>query len=558
MKILFASIAAIGLSFSSGLSMALGCSNLQDWDQSAAYVGGDLIRESGVAYKAKWWNLNAKPSENFKDWEAWKIEGKCDDAKSSNPGSLNSFSSTGSSSGTTFSSSRINQACAGIPSWNRDEIYVGEDQVVFNENQLCTASWWTTGNTPADGLPWKCVPCEGSSSSSSSSSTGSSSTSSTSSNSSSGGPSGGKILAGYFTEWGIYDRNYHVKNLVTSGSAEKLTHILFAFGNVVGGQCVLGDSFGDTEKFYDAASSVDGAGNDWNTDGELRGIFGQFKKLKAMYPHLKILWSFGGWTWSGGFGEAAANPTAFAEQCYGLVNDPRWAGVFDGIDIDWEYPNECGLECDTSGFNSYRNLMQALRAKFGNQLVTSAIGAGESKILAADYGGASKYVDFYMLMTYDFFGAWESTGPTAPHSALYDYEGMPLQGFSTQNGIEVLLGQGVPPHKVLMGIGFYGRGWTGVTQSAPGGRATGPAQATYESGIDDYKVLKNTCPVTGQIAGTNYSHCGENWWSYDDPATISGKMNYVQMQGLGGAFFWETNGDTTDGELITAMKNGLQ
>src|SRR3954454_14513489 len=43
---------------------------------------------------------------------------------------------------------------------------------------------------------------------------------------------GDKVKLGYFTEWGIYGRNYNVKNLVTSGSAAKITHINYAFGNV--------------------------------------------------------------------------------------------------------------------------------------------------------------------------------------------------------------------------------------------------------------------------------------------------------------------------------------
>ncbi len=104
----------------------------------------------------------------------------------------------------------------------------------------------------------------------------------------------------------------------------------------------------------------------------------------------------------------------------------------------------------------------------------------------------------------------------------------------------------------MLGIGFYGRGWTGVTQEAPGGTATGPAAGT-EPGIQDYKVLKNTCPATGTVAGTAYAKCGSDWWSYDTPATIGGKVTYAKNQGLGGAFFWELSGDTTDGELITAL-----
>ena len=113
--------------------------------------------------------------------------------------------------------------------------------------------------------------------------------------------------------------------------------------------------------------------------------------------------------------------------------------------------------------------------------------------------------------------------------------------------------KGVPASKLLLGIGFYGRGWTGVSQSTPGGTASGPATGTYEQGIEDYKVLKSKCPSNGTVAGTAYAKCGSNWWSYDTPGTIAGKISYAKNQGLGGAMFWELSGDTTNGELITAV-----
>ncbi|MER8094715.1 glycoside hydrolase family 18 chitinase [Streptomyces goshikiensis] len=371
---------------------------------------------------------------------------------------------------------------------------------------------------------------------------------------------GGKVKLGYFTNWGVYQRNYHVKNLVTSGSAAKITHINYAFGNVQNGKCTIGDSYADYDKAYTADQSVDGVADTW--DQPLRGNFNQLRKLKKQYPNLKVLWSFGGWTWSGGFGQAAQNPTAFAQSCYDLVEDPRWADVFDGIDLDWEYPNACGLSCDTSGAASLKNMMQAMRAKFGaNNLVTAAISADGSnggKLDAADYAGAAQYVDFYNVMTYDFFGAWAAQGPTAPHSPLTAYAGIPQDGFNTEAAITKLKGKGIAGSKLNLGIGFYGRGWTGVTQAAPGGTATGPAPGTYEQGIEDYKVLKTSCPSTGTIAGTAYAKCGSNWWSYDTPATVAAKMTWTKQQGLRGAFFWEFSGDTANGELAGAIHAGLQ
>ncbi|WP_432154132.1 glycosyl hydrolase family 18 protein [Streptomyces tricolor] len=372
-------------------------------------------------------------------------------------------------------------------------------------------------------------------------------------------PTGDKVKLGYFTEWGIYGRNYNVKNLVTSGSAAKITHINYAFGNVTGGKCAIGDSYADYDKAFTADQSVSGVADTW--DQPLRGNFNQLRQLKAKYPHIKVLWSFGGWTWSGGFADAAKNPAAFAQSCYDLVEDPRWADVFDGIDIDWEYPNACGLTCDTSGAAAYKNLMSALRAKFGtNNLVTAATtadGSAGGKIDAADYAGAAQYVDWYNVMTYDFFGAWDAKGPTAPHSPLTSYDGIPKAGFTTADAMAKFKAIGVPAKKLLIGIGFYGRGWTGVTQDAPGGTATGPAAGTYEQGIEDYKVLKSSCPATGTVAGTAYARCGSNWWSYDTPATIKSKMAWANSQGLGGAFFWEFSGDTSNGELVSAISDNL-
>ena len=97
-----------------------------------------------------------------------------------------------------------------------------------------------------------------------------------------------------------------------------------------------------------------------------------------------------------------------------------------------------------------------------------------------------------------------------------------------------------------------------MTQAAPGGTATGPAPGTYEAGHRGLQGAQDQVP--GQRHGRRHGvrllrrpvvelrHPGHH--RRQDDATPSD-------QGLGGAFFWELTGDTTNGELITAIANGL-
>ena len=231
---------------------------------------------------------------------------------------------------------------------------------------------------------------------------------------------------------------------------------------------------------------VDGVADTWDA-GALRGNFNQLRKLKRMYPNIKVIWSFGGWTWSGGFGQAAANPTAFANSCYNLVEDPRWADVFDGIDIDWEYPNACGLSCDTSGAAAFKNLMSGAAHPVRRQQPGHRGDHRRRHHRRQDRRGRLRRRGAVRStgttsMTYDYFGAFAAQGPTAPHSPLTSYAGIPIAGFYSDAAIQKLKSKGVPASKLLLGIGFYGRGWTGVTQSAPGRHRDRPGARHVRAG----------------------------------------------------------------------------
>jgi chitinase len=379
-----------------------------------------------------------------------------------------------------------------------------------------------------------------------------------------GAPAAAPRVVGYFTDWGIYGRNYQVKDVETSGAAARLTHLMYAFGDVTDGRCATSDPWADYQKPITAAQSVDGRADPASGTG-LRGTIGQLRKLKAKFPRLKVLWSFGGWNGSAGFTAAAKDPAAFAASCRALLTDKRWAGVFDGIDIDWEYPNSCGLSCDTSGPNALADLVGALRSALGpHALVTAAVAGDVDKLDKGGYAAAAHTADWMSAMTYDYFGTSAgddgsgNLGPTEPHSPLTAYPGIPEPTATTDATITKLLSLGIPASKVLLGVGFYGRGWTGVTDAGPGGKATGPADGKYEKRLEDYEILAVRCPPTGVVGGTAYAHCGDQWWSYDTPDTIKTKMSYARTKSLGGAFAWELSGDTTHADLLTAMSTGLR
>ncbi|QPF73378.1 chitinase [Roseateles sp. DAIF2] len=402
-----------------------------------------------------------------------------------------------------------------------------------------------------------------------------------------------KTVLGYFAQWGIYGRNYLVKNIETSGSAPLLTHINYAFGNVRNNRCEVGvtqavnestgaggDAFADYTKSFSAAQSVDGIGDTWNQP--LRGNWNQLKKLKAKYPKLKVLISLGGWTYSRGFSEAAKpeNRVAFVKSCidaYIKGDLPRvedaggpaaLAGVFDGIDLDWEYPNACGLGCgkpeDRENFTGllaeFRKQLDAHRAGL---LLTMAAPAGVDKIRAWDPDKAHPYLNFINVMTYDFHGGWDPI--TGFHSPLYPSSADPAAGdvrlYNTDDALKAYLNKGVPATKLNLGIGFYGRGWTNVPNVGNGLYQSGvPAPATWEKGNENYKVLKalNWPSFVDPQSRAQWIYNGTTFWSFDTPVQITEKMNYVKTKGLGGAFFWEFDGDDAQGTLIKAISNGLK
>lgn len=380
---------------------------------------------------------------------------------------------------------------------------------------------------------------------------------------------GGKMLIGYYPAWAAA-RGVFLKDIPYT----KLTHINYAFSNVSEtGECILGDTAADVGRVYQAEESITGK-ND-KSKAAFHGNFNQLLELKKQYPDLKVLVSIGGWTWSGNFSNAAkddASRKRFASSCVELYLK-QYAGVFDGLDIDWEYPVSGGLTPgDTEDKPNYTLLLQEIRRQLdelGNKdgrhyLLTIAAPIGAGAIRNFDLPGIAASVDWINLMAYDFHGTWDST--TNFNAPLFHTSKDPSDAsLNVDAAVQTYLSSGVPADQLVLGAPFYGKGWAGVNDTDHGlyQPAQGAAPGTYEAGSFEFKDLqKRYLPIWQSYWSEEaqvpwlYDPASQIFISYDDARSLEAKAGYARDQGLAGVMIWEiSQGDET---LIEAIYQGFE
>lgn len=330
-----------------------------------------------------------------------------------------------------------------------------------------------------------------------------------------------------------------------------ITHINFAFGNIRDGEAIF-----DTTK-------IDGKNLTPNDLVKLQS-------LKSKNPDLKVLVSIGGWMWSKGFSDAALTEESrlkFAKSCATFVEEFK----LDGIDLDWEYPNQIGAGNtyrpeDTHNFTlllkatrEQLDLLAQKESKGNHYLLSIATGADQMYVANVEMGEINKYLDFLNIMTYDFYNGLHTT--TGHHSNLKASASPELDMNSVVHAVDMHVNAGFPAEKINLGIPFYGRIWKGV--KTDNNDPLFKKAETVGRGIDYLNFVENInangyTRYWDENAEAPYLWNAEEktFISYEDEESIALKVDYLKKRGLAGVMFWEYSADH-DKKLLNALVKDL-
>ncbi|KAE8353840.1 hypothetical protein BDV28DRAFT_132353 [Aspergillus coremiiformis] len=349
-------------------------------------------------------------------------------------------------------------------------------------------------------------------------------------------------VIGYYEAW-MARRTCH-KVSPTDLPLDALTHINFAFA-------------------YIEPSTYEVVTMDSATPASL---FKDTTNVKSIKEDLSVFVSIGGWAFSDNgtqtqpiFGEIAADASKRQTFANNLVHFMQQY-AFDGVDLDWEYPAAGDRGGKPEDTKNYVLLLKTLRETFdasGSKFGLSFTAPSSYWYLRwFDLPNMVKYADWINVMTYDLHGVWDQKDPI----------GSIVQGHTNlteiKSALELFWRVEIPPAKLVLGFGFYGRSFTlanpsctspgcpfsGASNAGPCSN-TGGMLAYYEimsvlNGATAHKKRASINPTHDKAAAVKYFTFNQNQWvSYDDKETFKQKVDWADSVGLGGALIWASDLD---------------
>ncbi|XP_038217897.1 chitinase-3-like protein 1 [Zerene cesonia] len=354
-----------------------------------------------------------------------------------------------------------------------------------------------------------------------------------------------KKIVCYYGTWATY-RSGNGKFDVGNINADLCTHLVYTFvginsqGNVV-----------SLDPYLDLPDN-------WGRDN-----FRIFNALKQTNTKLKTILAVGGWNEGSAKYSIMAASSALRKNFVSSAIKMIMTYGFDGLDIDWEYPNRRDSVNGKADIDNFTKLLKELRTefdKYGLLLSAAVASTRDTASLSYDIPTIAQYLDLLGLMTYDMYGPWDTV--TGHNSPLHKGEGDEHEIRENLNTVDVAveywLTQGFPPEKLVIGLPFYGHTFTLINPNVYSVRApsygpgiSGPYTATNGNiGYNEFCSLlreQKWSIYQDSLAKVPYAVQNRNWVSYDDVDSLIAKAKYALSMNIAGVMIWSIETDDFHG-----------
>ncbi|KAM3447483.1 hypothetical protein MY3296_008663 [Beauveria thailandica] len=292
-------------------------------------------------------------------------------------------------------------------------------------------------------------------------------------------------------------------------------------------------------------------------------------RLKKIYAGLRVNIAIGGWVFND-------PPTEhrFSDMVSTYPNQQKFINslikymqkyALDGVDIDWEYPVADDRGGNPDDFANFVLFMSQLRDMFDSVdpgwQITLTLPSSYWYMRGFDIKRLEKYVDWFNMMTYDIHGVWDKeirfTGPYLKgHTNKTEIE----------DGLDLLWRNKIDFNKVVMGYGFYGRGFhikDPNCHTPPNCEFDGPSlpgSCTDTGGILSYAEIQSrknelgTTVTYDEASTVKYMIYGSNQWiSFDDAESFKDKKKYQSSRCLKGLMIWSVDLDNANFDAMAGL-----
>jgi chitinase len=311
------------------------------------------------------------------------------------------------------------------------------------------------------------------------------------------------------------------------------------------------------------------------------GTFAALRRLRAEHPGLRLIVSIGGWDAAPQYSDLALTERSRSRFAASCIRAFLEAQGFDGIDLDWEFPVHGGMNRSrpqdrtdaTALVREFRRQLDALgRREHRHYFLTVATPAGTWQQGGAysvsdsyDLAALARSVDWLNVMTYDMNNIFSPvSGFNAPLAAdPRDRAPEPQRsGDNLTSAVSYYESHGVPPAKIMLGIAFYGRGFTGVSPQ------DGGLYSKYTGGFAEtpWKTIESQFLASPDWV-RHWSDTAQAPWlyntrqhiffTYDDPLSLGIKAEFARRARLRGVMIWVLGEDDPGNCLLNALISHL-